>query len=152
MANSLNRELKGCEVVIAREYYKDADDPKWDDEQNRTVLVTGGFGSHASTNGSTLFVRDRWGKSWGAKGYQVERFVREVPEEERHIRFIVNVMSPEGVQSYEVMAETSTTATNKIINDLGWGSLPHRIDPSHDDTLIEIEGVEYIVSPKMKGL
>jgi len=32
-----------------------------------------------------LYVRDRDGKSWRAESYMVERFIREVPEDERAV-------------------------------------------------------------------
>jgi len=150
MANSLNRDLNNCLVVLGREHYPD--DPKWDDEENRTVLTTGGFGCNASTMGGAIFVRDRWGKSWRAEGHQVERCIREVPEDERAIPFIVNVMSPAGVETYEVTAVTDTNATHQVLAIKGWENLPRSIGMTHDDTLIEVDGVEYAIAPKAKGV
>lgn len=148
MANSLNRDIEFCEVILGREHYPD--DPKWNDEMNRTVLVTGGFGCHPTTNGGALFVRDRWGKSWRAEGHQVAQFIREVPEDQRGIPFIVNVMSESGVETYEVIAVTDTSATHQVLANKGWEHLPRRIGMEHDDTLIEVDGVEYAIAPKAK--
>ena len=147
MANSLNRELEGCEVILRRSDYPD--DPTWNEEANRTVLVVGGFGASAKSNGNALFVRDRWGKSWRAEGYMVEWLVREVPADERDITYIVTVMSDEGLESFEVEALTTSIANNKVIEMKGWKFLPRRIG-NHDDTFVNVDGVEYAVSPKMK--
>lgn len=150
MANALNRDLENCEVVLAREYYPESE-PQWDEEAQRTVFVTGGFGAAASTNGNALFVRQSDGTSFRAEGYMVERFIREVPETEREVVYVVNVMSPSGVQSHQVSALTTTNATSQVLQQLGWGSLPHRMGLTHDDVLIEVDGVEYALSPKKKG-
>lgn len=147
MANSLDRELEGCEVVLRRSDYPD--DPKWNEEAQRTVFVVGGFGASSKSNGNALFVRDRWGKSFRAEGWMVESFVREVPLEERDITYIVTVMSNEGLESFEVEAPTTSIANNKVIEMKGWKFLPHRIG-NHDDTFVNVDGVEYAVSPKMK--
>lgn len=152
MANSLDRDISNCEVVIAREHYKDTGDDKYNDEQNRTVFVTGGFGASAHTNGNALIVRGKDGKSFRAEGWMVEKFVREVPKEEREIAYIVNVMSPEGVHTYDVMAETTTSATHKVLDELGWANLPRHIGLQDDHTYIEVDGVEYAISPKIKGV
>lgn len=150
MANALNRDLENCEVILAREYYPE-DEPQWAEEAQRTVFVTGGFGAAASTNGNALFVRQNDGTSFRAEGYMVEKFVREVPEDERAITYVVNVMSEQGVETYEVSAVTTTNATSQVLQQLGWGLLPHRFGVTHDDVLIEVDGVEYALSPKKKG-
>jgi len=148
MANSLNRNLTDCLVVLGREHYPS--DPKWDGEASRTVFVTGGFGANTDTSGNALFVRDRDGKSWRAEGYMVERFVREVPEDERKIAYIVTVMSEQGVESYEVMVKTPIAAVLHILKTLRWSDLPYRLSDQHDDLLIVVKGVEHVLSAKMK--
>jgi hypothetical protein len=148
MANSLNRSLTNCLVILGREHYPS--DPKWDGEANRTVFVSGGFGANADTSGSALFVRDGDGKSWRAEGYMVERFVREVPVDEREITYIVNVMSEHGVASHEVKATTPLAAVLDILKTLGWSDLPYRLSDQHDDLLIEVKGAEYVLSARTK--
>ena len=148
MANSLNRNLTDCFVVLGREHYPS--DPKWDGEASRTVFVTGGFGANADTGGNALYVRDRDGESWRAEGYMVERFIREVPEDERAVPYIVTVMSEQGVESYEVQAMTPIAAVLQILKTCGWSDLPYRLSDQHDDLLIEVKGVEYVLSAKMK--
>ena len=123
MANSLNRNLTDCLVVLGREHYPS--DPKWDGEASRTVFVTGGFGANADTGGNALYVRDSDSKSWRAEGYMVERFVREVPEDEREIPYIVTVMSEQGVECYEVKAKARIVAVLHILKTLGWSDLPY---------------------------
>jgi len=148
MANSLNRNLTDCLVVLGREHYPS--NRKWDDEANRTVFVTGGFGANADTNGNALYVRDRDGKTWRAEGYMVERFVREVPEDEQAVPYVVTVMSEQGVESYEVMVNTPIAAVLHILKTFGWSDLPYRLSDQRDDLLINVKGVEYVLSPKMK--
>ena len=148
MANSLNRNLTDCLVVLGREHYPS--DPKWDGEASRTVFVTGGFGANASTSGSALFVRDSDGRTWRAEGYMVERFIREVPEDERAVPYIVAVMSEQGAESYEVMVNTPIAAVLHILKTLGWSDLPYRLSDQHDDLLIDVRGAEHVLSAKMK--
>jgi hypothetical protein len=149
MANSLNRNLTDCLVVLGREHYPT--DPKWNDEASRTVFVSGGFGANADTSGNALYVRDRDGKSWRAEGYMVERFIREVPEDERQLLYVVTVMSTEGVESYEMWSKTPTGAVRSVIQVRGWDGIGYRMGEEHDDALITVEGVDYVVSPKKKG-
>jgi len=135
-------------VVLGREHYPT--DPKWNDEASRTVFVSGGFGANADTNGNALFVRDRDGKSWRAEGYMVERFVREVPEGERAVPYIVTVMSEQGVESYEVMVNTPIAAVLHILKTLGWSDLPYLLSDQHDDLMVTVKGAEHVLSAKMK--
>ena len=145
MANSLNRNLTDCLVVLGREHYPS--DPKWNDEASRTVFVTGGFGANADTGGNALYVRDRDGKSWRAEGYMVERFIREVPKDERAVPYTVTVMSANGVESHEATARTPIAAVLSLLTRFGWDGLPYRLSDEHDDALITVEGVDYILSP-----
>lgn len=149
MANSLNRDLNNCEVVLRRDAYPE-DNSIWDNEKNRTVFVTGGFGSSAEANGSALFVRDNRGNTWRAEGHMVERLVRVVPAEQQAIIYIVTVMSPTGVETYEVSAITPSSANTEVLKMKGWEHLSHRIGDKADDILIEIDGASHILSPKMK--
>jgi hypothetical protein len=150
MANSLNKDLNNCLVVLGRAHYP-ANEPEWENEENRTVLVYGGFGASPEAMGGALFVRDNKGNTWRAEGHMVERLIREVPVNEQAITYIVTVMTPDGVETHEVSAITPTSATREVLELRGWGSLPHRIGDSADDILIEIDGSSYILSPKMKG-
>jgi|SRR5450756_1432423 len=150
MANSLNRDINNCVVVLKREYYPD-DEPQWDDEDNRTVFVTGGFGADPKTGGNALFVRGNEGTSWRAEGYMVERLVREVPEDEREIIYIVTVMSVNGVETHEVSATTTLRAVSKTLELKGWGSFPQKMGVDHDDAMMEVDGVDYIIKPRVKG-
>ena len=80
----------------------------------------------------------------------VERFLREVPEDERAVPYIATVMSEQGVESYEVMVNTPIAAVLHILKTLGWSDLPYRLSDQHDDLLIEVKGAEYVLSAKMK--
>ena len=80
----------------------------------------------------------------------VERFLREVPEDERAVPYIATVMSEQGVESYEVMVNTPIAAVLHILKTLGWSDLPYRLGDQHDDLLIEVRGVEYVLSATMK--
>lgn len=115
------------------------------------MFVTGGFGANASTGGNALFVRGNDGKSFRAEGYQVERLVREVPEGEREITYVVTVMSLNGVETHEVSALNTIKAISKTLELKGWGSLPQKMGVDHDDAMMEVDGVDYIIKPKMKG-
>jgi len=150
MANSLDKNLLNAEVVLGRNNYP-ADEPQWDDEQNRTVLVTGGFGSSAESNGNALFVRGRDGVSFRAEGWMVERYIRLVPEDERQLLYVVTVMSTEGVETHEIWSKTPTGAVQSVIQVRGWDGIGYRMSEDHDDALITVEGVDYIISPKKKG-
>ncbi|PKQ16736.1 MAG: hypothetical protein CVT67_02900 [Actinobacteria bacterium HGW-Actinobacteria-7] len=151
MANSLDRDIEFCEVVLGREFYPD-DEPSWDTEENRTVFCYGGFGSSSEANGSALFVRDHKGNTWQARGHMVERLVREVPEDERAITYIVTVMSPAGVETYEVSAITPNSANTEVLKMKGWEHLTHTLGDKADGVLIDIEGINHILSAKMKGV
>jgi len=150
MANSLDRDLEHCEVVLGREHFPAAEG-KWDDEKNRTVFVTGGFGASASSNGNALFVRGTDGVVFRAEGWMVERFVRQVPEDERQILYVVTVMSTEGVESYEMWSMTPTGAVSSVLQVRGWDGINYRMGEEHDDALITVEGVDYVLHPKKKG-
>ena len=151
MANSLDKDLNNCLVILGRKYYPEGE-PQWDDEENRTVFVTGGFGANPKTNGNALFVRGNDGKSFRAEGYMVEKFVREVPEDEREIAYIVTVMSVNGVETHEVSAINTIRAISKTLELKGWGSFPQKMGDDHDDAMMEVDGVDYIIKPKMKGI
>lgn len=151
MANSVGRNIDNCEVVLKREYYPE-DEPQWNSEEARTVFVSGGFGTNPDTSGNAIFCRGKDGKTFRGEGYMVERFIREVPEDERDLIYVVNVMSVNGVETHDVMAPSTTTATHQVLDSKGWGNLPRRIGVEHDDTLIEVDGVEYAVTVKLKGV
>jgi len=151
MANSLNRDLNNCEVVLRRDAYPEGNST-WDEEKNRTVFVTGGFGANPKTNRNALFVRGRDGVSFRAEGYQVERLVREVPEDEREIIYIVTVMWVNGVETHEVSALNTIKAISKTLELKGWGSFPQKMGVDHDDAMMEVDGVDYIIKPRMKGV
>lgn len=88
MANSMNRDLTGCVVLIAAQYLK----PEYQEEEARRFRVWGGFGAQPHTAGNALFgtfVAN--GLEARMEGYMVERLVEEPPAadlapEEEHFR------------------------------------------------------------------
>lgn len=97
-----------------------------------------------------MYVRGNDGKVFRAEGHMVQKFIRRVPEDETGIAYVVTVMSPSGVETHEVVANSPTAANYKVMDELGWLQLPHRADESHDDILVQVDGAEIVLSPKMK--
>jgi hypothetical protein len=149
MTDPLDRNLTNCDVVLRREFYP-ASDEMWDDENSRTAFVTGGHGANPRIPTGGLLVRDNDGRSFQVDRNKVERFVREVPKNEREITYVVTVMSENGVEAHEVSALTTLRAISKTLELRGWGSLPHKVGMNHDAALVEINGVEYSLTPMRK--
>jgi hypothetical protein len=150
MANSLNMDLKHCIVVLKRAQYPAADS-KWDDEETRSVFVTGGFGAAPDSSGDAMFVRDSDGVVFCVAGWMVERFVRCVPEGETGIAYVVSVLCNDGIQTRDVVANSPLAASYRVMNDLGWMKLPHSTRVIDGDSLlVEVEGGEVVLSPKKK--
>jgi hypothetical protein len=151
MANSLNMDLTHCIVVLKRSQYPAAES-KWDDEENRTVFVTGGFGAASNSTSDAMFVRGSDGVVFCVAGWMVERFVRRVPDAEAGIAYVVAVMRDDGVLTSEVVANSPIAAVYKVMDELGWMHLPHTtrvIDD--DDILVQVEGATVVLSAKAKA-
>ena len=81
----------------------------------------------------------------------VERYIRLVPENERQLLYVVTVMSTEGVETHEIWSKTPTGAVQSVIQVRGWDGIGYRMSEEHDDALITVEGVDYVLHPKKKG-
>jgi hypothetical protein len=144
MANALNMDLADCVVVLGREHFP-ANEPKWNEEHTRTVLVRGGVGSKGAVRGSWMWVTDENGEAFRAHGWMVRRLVRQ-PVPQNHATYAVSVMDADGVQTLEIVATSPLAASYRVMHDLGWMQLSHTACEKHGDLFVEAEGARFVLT------
>ena len=64
---------------------------------------------------------------------------------------VVNFSMDKHIETHEVSALNTIKAISKTLELKGWGLFPQKMGVDHDDAMMEVDGVDYIIKPRMKG-